>query len=737
MGMLGSEKRKVRKILTLLKAGENKDAYELVKVVLVENPENITAWELLLKISKSEKERKFAQFKLDQLKKATPPTPPKKPKKQAMVSSKAEAVVPVGNDSGGEVRKVIALIKEGEHRKARRIVNRVLKDKPDFPPALYASGLLAKTRKEHQLVLRRLAVVGEKNPNAKPYFHKLAARKFKEKRKNRTPIWLMAGGLAVFIALIGFGLLIPVLGSVFNEPDSETILEDVAQSEEMSCEELIANAMQVSDRGCTGISTNQVCYGNNQLISEHSGEVGEFDLVGDILGIEALQKLKASPLDLVQQLWGVAVFKLQANIPGTVPGQNVTFLAFGNTEIDNDSGDMTAFYFSTGFGGITCNGVDFDGLKIEMADGAGIEFMANDVEISLKGDAIMVAQPGGEMDVTVVDGGATVTANGVTRTLVPGTSVSIPISSNLNANGEPSEVTQVTGPQASMVCQLYGVGCPPGENSFVLGGGSDPEPTAAATEIASIQTATETPIGFVASDTPTPTETPIGFVASITPTLTVTKTPTETPVGFVPSDTPTPTKTKTPTPTRTPTKTLTPTNTPPGFVASKTPIPPTATDTPIPPTATDTPIPPTATDTPVPPTATDTPVPPTATDTPVPPVADPCDGISVKLKKRANFEVKNNSGASIVLNSLTLTSWPDVKNGNLKVVEFKVEHGPDHKEDHLDLSAPATPTLHGTWNTLTGRHELKFDFVDGKEKGTYSVSLTFENGCTITGSGKK
>lgn len=434
MGMFDIEKRKIEKILKLIEAGEAQEAHQLLKEVLITNPENPTAWELLLKVTGDEKEQNFALYKLDQLKKSSPPEPPGiSPNSNKSISPevrpKALAAV---DESQGNIREAMKLLREGKRRKARRIVNDVLKEKPAFAPALYASGLLAGSRKEFMDVLKQLAAVSEKDPEAVPYYQKLASRKFREKRRNRTPIWIMVGGGSLLVVLVSVGLVLPMLESdpVFPTEVGTT------------CEELIADALAVSDEGCRGIGSNEVCYGNYYLDSEFSGEPAEFDLVGDILGIESLQKLKASPLDMAEKLWGVAVFKLKANMPGTVPGQNVTFLAFGNTEIDNDSGDMTAFYFSTGFGGITCNDVEFDGLKIDMPDGAGIEFVANDVEISLQGDAIMVAQPGGEMDITVVNGSAEVTFGGVTRTLVPGTSVSIPISEDLGATGPPSEVKE-------------------------------------------------------------------------------------------------------------------------------------------------------------------------------------------------------------------------------------------------------------------------------------------------------
>jgi hypothetical protein len=65
----------------------------------------------------------------------------------------------------------------------------------------------------------------------------------------------------------------------------------------------------------------------------------------DVAGV---QTLTLSPLDQKQDTWGVAMLKLQANLPDTLPGQNVTFLLVGDVEIQNavssnvDEGEASA-----------------------------------------------------------------------------------------------------------------------------------------------------------------------------------------------------------------------------------------------------------------------------------------------------------------------------------------------------------------------------------------------------------
>ena len=65
--MTDSEKVNLTIIVDLINGGEEKEAYELLKEVLIQNPENLDGWSLLLKIAPTEKERLFAQHRIKHL----------------------------------------------------------------------------------------------------------------------------------------------------------------------------------------------------------------------------------------------------------------------------------------------------------------------------------------------------------------------------------------------------------------------------------------------------------------------------------------------------------------------------------------------------------------------------------------------------------------------------------------------------------------------------------------------
>ncbi|MBA3874424.1 MAG: hypothetical protein H0X30_35290, partial [Anaerolineae bacterium] len=104
-----------------------------------------------------------------------------------------------------------------------------------------------------------------------------------------------------------------------------------------SCPEIVSKALSEADAACKQTGRNQACYGNFNL--QATGQPGaenfSFNEVGDIVNIADVQSLKLSPMNVDKGQWGVALMKLQVNIPNTLPGQNVTFLLFGDVEITN------------------------------------------------------------------------------------------------------------------------------------------------------------------------------------------------------------------------------------------------------------------------------------------------------------------------------------------------------------------------------------------------------------------
>jgi hypothetical protein len=230
-----------------------------------------------------------------------------------------------------------------------------------------------------------------------------------------------------------------------------------------SCPAVVIDALDVASQSCADLGRNQVCYGNVVLEGEPKAGVDEFTLAapGDMVDAALVQRLQLSPLDDQENTWGIALMKLQANLPATLPGQNVTFLLFGDVEITDASDDeatpLEAFYFRSGLNDALCVEAPDSGLLIQTPQGAAeVAFSVNEVTITLGSRVYLQAQAGGDMTVSVLEGQATLEADGVTVTVVGGEVARIPLDANLAASGpptepEPLELTELTALPISLL----------------------------------------------------------------------------------------------------------------------------------------------------------------------------------------------------------------------------------------------------------------------------------------------
>ncbi len=101
------------------------------------------------------------------------------------------------------------------------------------------------------------------------------------------------------------------------------------------CPTIVRSALDATDAACETTGRNQACYGNIQLEAVPQEGIADFNFEqpGDIVDVVGVSTLTLEPLR--GDIWGVAMMRLQANIPDTLPGQNVTFLLFGDVEIRN------------------------------------------------------------------------------------------------------------------------------------------------------------------------------------------------------------------------------------------------------------------------------------------------------------------------------------------------------------------------------------------------------------------
>lgn len=213
------------------------------------------------------------------------------------------------------------------------------------------------------------------------------------------------------------------------------------------CPTIVQTALDAADVLCQNTGRNQACYGNIDITAQPqaSAQNFRFQVVGDTVNVSDLESLKLSPMNEQTGAWGVALLRLQANLPDTLPGENVTFLLFGDVEISNavDPNDTTekpmqAFRLKTGVGDAGCDEAPESGLLVQTPEGADeIAFNVNGVGVSMGSTVLFQADPEAGMSVSTLEGAAFVVAEDGAQPIVPGSWVRIAMNNELQASAGP------------------------------------------------------------------------------------------------------------------------------------------------------------------------------------------------------------------------------------------------------------------------------------------------------------
>jgi hypothetical protein len=216
------------------------------------------------------------------------------------------------------------------------------------------------------------------------------------------------------------------------------------------CPAIVQTALEAVDSLCAETGRNQACYGNLALSAESREGAANlsFEQPGDLANLADVASLTLNAMDAENSTWGVALLRVQANLPETLPGQNVTMLLFGDVEISNRGGvsdetdtygDMQAFYFRTGIGDAPCAEAPDSGILIQSPhDAEQISLNMNGVTLKLGSTAFVQGCPCSNLTISVLDGEGEVTVDDVTVTVPEGTQITIPLDDAGQPEGLPS-----------------------------------------------------------------------------------------------------------------------------------------------------------------------------------------------------------------------------------------------------------------------------------------------------------
>lgn len=568
--------------------------------------------------------------------------------------------------------------------------------------------------------------------------------------------------LLTMLCAVFFGFIAYQGGLFDNVLFSASMTRTAVAENNATCQLLIRKAMEASGEYCDEIDSNKACYGNNTLKADLvAGSTEQFAERGDVIGVEKLQRIVASPLKPESNEWGIAVLKVLANLPRSLPGQTITMVVFGNTTLNNQGGNLESFFFSSELGQIQCEKVPDDGIMISVPDGEGVSFIVNGAELTLMGDASITAQSNGKMEVNLYDGVGRIISDGQEEVFGAGQQVSVQLGgeNGTDSIGAPSDPISISQDDLDTACSLTGQYCqqsqitpvPADQIQQILneGLGITATPTNSATPTRPpTATITSAPT-FLILPSRTPTRAPTNTrVLTVVATRTPTRVPTRTITPGGPTFTPTRTPTRTLTPTRTNTLTSTNTRTPtvtpggPTFTRTNTPTltrTPTNTPTLIPtntPTPTNT-ITPTFTNTSAPTNTTA----PTFTPTNTP--GGTCSNVSAgsltnPTTKELQMVITNSSGGTIRMDSLVV-DWVDSPSEQ-RVIKVFLDGLEVWSGNENNPPGSWGPSLNHNWSGSASNRDidpgsvvLLLEFEETAVAGN-TLQPTFDIGCSISSS---
>lgn len=204
-----------------------------------------------------------------------------------------------------------------------------------------------------------------------------------------------------------------------------------------ACPELVQTALDQIGESCGNLGRNQACYGNFMIDATGAGgtPLANFTSSGDVVNVTDISTLVTAPLDVESQTWGVAVMALQANLPDTLPGQNVTIVVFGDVQLETDpeagddlSAPMQAFRFTAGLGQPACSEAPRDGMLVQAPTHTTVNLRVNGVDVEVGSTALFLpldedkdgVDDENGLEVSTFDGLVRVTSAGETQEIRPG-----------------------------------------------------------------------------------------------------------------------------------------------------------------------------------------------------------------------------------------------------------------------------------------------------------------------------
>jgi hypothetical protein len=116
----------------------------------------------------------------------------------------------------------------------------------------------------------------------------------------------------------------------------QVVCECVGEMGDETCGAVVQDVIDLSIRSCNALDRNNACYGNPLVSAIGRGDNFTFEQQGDTADLPQIQSITTTPFNPAAYTWGIVLMRLQANLPDTLPGQNMTIVLYGDVTLEND-----------------------------------------------------------------------------------------------------------------------------------------------------------------------------------------------------------------------------------------------------------------------------------------------------------------------------------------------------------------------------------------------------------------
>jgi hypothetical protein len=131
-------------------------------------------------------------------------------------------------------------------------------------------------------------------------------------------------------------VIVIILITLIFPPGLSSTAEAQGGDDQQECLALLRQVMTDLSTNCANMDSNTVCYGFEEVAATFTDSFPEdyFSEPGDRAELTQLASITAAELDLQDEIWGIDVLRVQANVHNALP-DDVVYLAVGGVTLEN------------------------------------------------------------------------------------------------------------------------------------------------------------------------------------------------------------------------------------------------------------------------------------------------------------------------------------------------------------------------------------------------------------------